>query len=221
MGGSVRGDTGSPGRSWLSAALGLVAVSLVALGLVWWWQQPGSSSDRSANDPAPTSTSGARAGSGPAGPTPPPARSLRSRPGDPTRLSIPALDVDAPIDAVGTRRDVLVPPADPQRVGWWGEGAAPGERGRALVAGHTVHTGGGALDDLETLEPGDRVVVSSEGSRTRWVVESVRVLGKGELARRAEQVFAQDGPPRLVLLTCEDWDGATYLSNVVVVSRPA
>jgi LPXTG-site transpeptidase (sortase) family protein len=219
VGNSVRGDTGSRGRSWLSAALGLVAVSLVALGLVWWWQQPGSSSDRSANDPAPTSTSGAAPG--PATATPPPAKSLRSRPGDPTRLSIPALDVAAPIDAVGTRRDVLVPPADPQWFGWWGEGAAPGEPGRALLAGHTVHTGGGALDDLEMLEPGDRVVVSSEERRTRWVVESVRVLGKGELARRAEQVFAQDGPPRLVLLTCEDWDGATYLSNVVVVAHPA
>lgn len=94
MGNSVRGDTGSRGRSWLSAALGLVAVSLVALGLVWWWQQPGSSSDRSANDPAPTSTSGAAPG--PATATPPPAKSLRSRPGDPTRLSIPALDVAAP-----------------------------------------------------------------------------------------------------------------------------
>ncbi len=84
-----------------------------------------------------------------------------------------------------------------------------------------MHTGGGALDDLEMLEPGDRVVVGGEGSRTRWVVDSVRVLAKGELAREAERVFAQDGPPRLVLLTCEDWDGAAYRSNVVVVARPA
>ena len=49
----------------------------------------------------------------------------------------------------------------------------------------------------------------------------MRVLAKGELAREAERVFAQDGPPRLVLLTCEDWDGAAYRSNVVVVARPA
>ena len=90
-----------------------------------------------------------------------------------------------------------------------------------LVLTLLVIAGGTALAEKPIIRPGDRVVVSSEGSRTRWVVESVRVLGKGELARRAEQVFAQDGPPRLVLLTCEDWDGATYLSNVVVVSRPA
>ena len=215
----MRADTDSRGRSWLSAALGLVAASLVALGLLWWWQQPGSSSDPSAN--APTTPSSSDGSTGMASATPPPAKQLPSGPGDPTRLRIPALDVDADVDAVGTRRDVLVPPADPQRVGWWGEGAAPGEPGRALLAGHTVHTGGGALDDLETLEPGDRVVVGAGDSRTRWVVGTVRVLAKGELARDAERLFAQDGPPRLVLLTCEDWDGAAYRSNVVVVARPA
>jgi len=217
----VRADTGNRGRSWLSAALALVAASLVALGLLWWWQQPGSSSDPSANAASTPSGSDGSTGTPTQASTPPPAKRLPSRPGDPTRLRIPALDVDADVDAVGTRRDVLVPPADPQRVGWWGQGAAPGEPGRALLAGHTVHTGGGALDDLEELQPGDRVVVGAKGSRTRWVVDSVRVLAKGELARDAERVFAQDGPPRLVLLTCEDWDGAAYRSNVVVVARPA
>ncbi len=218
----MRADTASRGRSWLSAALGLVAVSLVAVGLVWWWQQPGSSSDPSVSAAPTGSTTPSSQGSTPTrASTPPSAKRLPSRPGDPTRLRIPALDVDAAVDAVGTRRDVLVPPADPQRVGWWGEGAAPGEPGRALLAGHTVHTGGGALDDLETLEPGDRVVVGSKQSRTRWVVDTVRVLVKGELARDAERLFAQDGPPRLVVLTCEDWDGTAYRSNVVVIARPA
>ena len=63
--------------------------------------------------------------------------------------------------------------------------------------------------------------MGSRGGSTRWVVESVEVLGKGEIARRAEQLFTQEGPARLVLLTCEDWDGSAYLSNVVVVARPA
>ncbi|WP_292606029.1 class F sortase [Nocardioides sp. REDSEA-S30_B4] len=217
----MRAATDNRGRSWLSGTLALVAASLVVLGLLWWWQQPGSSSDPSASVSSTPSSSSGSTGTPMRASTPPPAKRLPSRPGDPTRLSIPALDVDTEVDAVGTRRDVLVPPADPQRVGWWGGGAAPGEPGRALLAGHTVHTGGGALDDLEMLEPGDRVVVGGEGSRTRWVVDSVRVLAKGELAREAERVFAQDGPPRLVLLTCEDWDGAAYRSNVVVVARPA
>jgi hypothetical protein len=48
----------------------------------------------------------------------------------------------------------------------------------------------------------------------------VEVLGKGELARRAQRLFDQDGPARLVLLTCEDWDGTAYRSNVVVLAEP-
>ena len=64
------------------------------------------------------------------------------------------------------------------------------------------------------------MVVQGNGATSRWVVSSVEVLGKGVIARRAEQVFRQDGPARLVLMTCEDWDGSAYRANVVVVARP-
>lgn len=143
------------------------------------------------------------------------------RPGTPREVRIPRLGVSAEVLPVGTRGDTLVPPADPTQLGWWAEGARPGQPGRALIAGHTVHTGGGALDDLETLRRGDRVVVEGNRSTSRWVVTSVDVLGKGVLAGQAERLFRQDGPARLVLLTCEDWDGTAYLSNVVVVAEPA
>lgn len=143
------------------------------------------------------------------------------RPGTPRQVRIPELGVSAEVLPILTRGDTLVPPADPTELGWWADGARPGDPGRALVAGHTVHTGGGALDDLETLDRGDAVVTSDRSGSTRWVVESVEVLGKGELARDAQRLFRQDGPARLVLLTCEDWDGSAYLSNVVVVARPA
>jgi hypothetical protein len=33
-------------------------------------------------------------------------------------------------------------------------------------------------------------------------------------------VFGRTGPPRLVLITCEDWDGTEYRSNVVVTAEP-
>jgi hypothetical protein len=47
------------------------------------------------------------------------------------------------------------------------------------------------------------------------------VLGRGELARRSGEIFRRSGRGRLVLITCEDWDGRAYLSNVVVTARPA
>lgn len=139
-------------------------------------------------------------------------------------LRIPALDVDAPVVPVKAPGGTLTPPSDPQELGWWADGARPGERqGSVLVAGHTVHNGGGALDDLEQLEVGDPITVATRGSDAAdlaYVVTSVRIYGKGRLARQAATIFAQDVPGRLVVVTCEDWNGSDYLSNVVVVARP-
>jgi hypothetical protein len=53
------------------------------------------------------------------------------------------------------------------------------------------------------------------------VVAAVEVLSREELARRSASLFARTGPGRLVLITCEDWDGTAYRSNVVVTARPA
>jgi hypothetical protein len=153
----------------------------------------------------------------------------RIRPGYPDRVIVPTLDVDAPVLPIKAPDRTLVPPADPQVLGWWADGAQPGAAtGSALVVGHTVHSGGGALDDLETLVEGDQVLVRStrtedgEGAlRTmEYVVETVRVYRKGRLAERAAELFSQEVDGRLVLLTCEDWDGTRYLSNVVVTALP-
>jgi LPXTG-site transpeptidase (sortase) family protein len=89
------------------------------------------------------------------------------------------------------------------------------------VTGHTVHTGGGAFDDLETLSPGDRVAVRSAAGVRAYRVGTVEVLSRDELARRSADVFGRTGPARLVLITCEDWDGTGYRSNVVVTAQPA
>ena len=109
---------------------------------------------------------------------------------------------------IRTEDGALTPPSDPQQVGWWSDGARPGAaEGAAVVTGHTVHTGGGAFDDLDTLAPGDRVLVRSASDDLAYRVASVEVLSRDELARRSADVFGRTGPPRLVLITCEDWDG--------------
>ena len=147
---------------------------------------------------------------------------VRRVPADPERLRIPALDVDAPVAPVKAVRRTLVPPRDPDRLGWWADGARPGSaRGSALVTGHTVHTGGGALEDLEQLRRGDRVTVGAGDDRISYRVRTVEILGKGALAERAGRLFAQDVPGRLVLITCERWNGVEYLSNVVVTAVPS
>jgi LPXTG-site transpeptidase (sortase) family protein len=117
---------------------------------------------------------------------------------------------------------VLDPPKNPDLVGWWSEGAAPGDDiGSAVVVGHTVSTGGGVFDDVDTLGPGDTVEVDNGDGTLNYRIDSVEVLPKGELARQAETLFDQSVDGRLVLVTCEDWDGEVYHSNVVAVALPA
>ena len=47
------------------------------------------------------------------------------------------------------------------------------------------------------------------------------MISKEELAKRAPVLFTETGPPKLVLVTCEDYQPATghYASNVVVTLK--
>ena len=200
---------------WGVAAVGLVLAAVGAVG--WWVQSPG---DHPAASPA-GGTASASAAAPPGGPAPEPVVARRAPAGSPHRVVIPALHVDAPVVPVHAPGRTLVPPSDPTQLGWWVDGARPGaRRGSALIAGHTVHTGGGALDDLATLHRGDPVVVRTDHGPIRYVVRQVRVYAKGRIAADARRLFSQSVPGRLVLLTCADWDGARYLSNVVVTATP-
>lgn len=141
--------------------------------------------------------------------------------GVPVRLVVPRLGVDAPVIGISASNGVLLPPGDPQTLGWWSGGARPGaEYGGALITGHTVHTGGGAFDDLDTLDAGDRVQVATPEGVLGYVVSGVAIYGKATLAADAERIFSQSVPGRLVLVTCEDWNGEIYLSNAVVFADP-
>lgn len=196
-------------RSWGAAAAGIV---LAAAGAFFWWTQPtGAVSADPGGEPQQAPLTGTTARPDLA----------KRQPGAPERLRIPALHVDAPVLPVRAPGRTLVPPSDPTRLGWWADGAEPGAaQGSALIAGHTVHTGGGALDDLEELRRGDEIVVRTDRGTIRYAVQSVHVYRKGRIADQAQQLFSQQVPGRLVVLTCENWDGARYLSNVVVTATP-
>ena len=160
--------------------------------------------------PAPSSSS-------PAGRATPSVAGVR-----PDTVVLPSLDVRADVTPIVTQDGALTPPSDPLDVGWWSGGSRPGAgTGAAVITGHTVHTGGGAFDDLEELATGDRVLVLSGDTTVAYDVATVEVLSRAELARESTDVFARSGPGRLVLITCEDWDGTAYRSNVVVTARPA
>ncbi|MET7280525.1 class F sortase [Kribbella sp. NPDC005582] len=143
-----------------------------------------------------------------------------ARPGRPLLLTIPRLHVSAAVLAIDTEDGALTPPPNPRTVGWWSDGALPGARlGSAVITGHTVHTGGGAFDDLEHLQAGDAVGVTTARGELGYRVTGVTTYRKQTLAKNAARIFDQSVPGRLVLITCEDWNGKVYLSNAVVVAQ--
>jgi LPXTG-site transpeptidase (sortase) family protein len=142
----------------------------------------------------------------------------------PYALRIPRIDVDAPVVPIESNEDrVLLPPRDPSVAGWWGDGAAPGaSEGSAVLVGHTVrNNGGGIFDDMGSLRRGDTIEVEGSTSALTYRVQSVDVLSKDEVARDAEQIFSQSGPGRLVVITCDDWDGTVWRSNIITIAAPA
>jgi LPXTG-site transpeptidase (sortase) family protein len=144
-----------------------------------------------------------------------------TRPVEPRRLKIPSLGIDAPVLPIAADGLQLAPPSDPQTVGWWSAGARPGaELGSAILTGHTVSTGGGVFDDLDQMRRGQRVQILSGASRLSLQVTSVTTYDKAALAEHAAEIFDQNSPGRVALVTCEDWTGADYLSNVVVIAAP-
>jgi LPXTG-site transpeptidase (sortase) family protein len=153
-----------------------------------------------------------------------PAESQAEAISGPYTLRIPRIGVDAPVIPIESNEDrVLLPPRDPGVAGWWSDGAAPGEpEGSAILVGHTVrNNGGGIFDDVGTLRGGDTIEVEGSNSALTYRVQSVDVLSKDQVARDAEQIFNQAGPGRLVVITCDDWDGTVWQSNIITVAVPA
>jgi hypothetical protein len=111
---------------------------------------------------------------------------------------------------------------------WWGAklGAA---QGTALLSGHVNWEGErGPFDELWRMRDGDDVsVVDAHGGRWVYRVAAVVTLSKEALPAQAAKWFGQDGPHRLVLVTCGgDYVGGTegYDENRLVaatlVTRP-
>jgi LPXTG-site transpeptidase (sortase) family protein len=143
--------------------------------------------------------------------------------GPPYAVRIPRIGVDARVVPIHSNAErILEPPSDRSVVGWWSDGAAPGEpRGSAVLVGHSVRNqSGGVFDDMGDLSRGDAIEVEAADATLTYHVQSIDVLSKEELARNAEEIFAQSVTGRLVLITCDDWDGKTWRSNIVTIAAP-
>ncbi|MEI7032758.1 class F sortase [Streptomyces pratensis] len=200
---------------------GAATASAVADDKVSQHASPGGS-PQAARSPSPTPPAG------PASPKPRPTRSApppAPLPRSPaTKLSIPALSLDAPV--VGLPLDRAghpgTPPiSKPRLVGWHQDGPAPGERGTALAVGHRdTATGPAVFLNISMLRPGNTVHVTRADRRTAvFTVDAVRTYEKADFPDKV--VYGDRGRPELRLLTCGGrFDKKSgYAANVVVFAH--
>lgn len=138
----------------------------------------------------------------------------------PTGVRIPALGVEGPTVALGTRDDGrLEVPSDAAVAGWWSGGAAPGERGPAVVAGHVdSRSGPGVFADLRRVRSGMHVLVDREdGTTAHFEVRGVLQIAKDRFP--TDLVYGPTDDARLRLITCGgpfDGDARSYRDNLIV-----
>ncbi len=144
----------------------------------------------------------------------------------PVSITVDSVGVDAQVDPVGVESDgSMTIPASPSRVGWYQFGPAPADgAGNTVIAGHvdTAAEGPGALFRLREVNIGDQItVVDAEG-----VSHLFEVAGKETVVKAAlpvEEIFARDGRPLLVLITCGGEfqpELRSYSDNLVVTALP-
>ncbi|MEK2479186.1 MULTISPECIES: class F sortase [Streptomyces] len=143
----------------------------------------------------------------------------------PKRLTIPEIAVDAPFTplTLAESGQLNPPPAGEKNlVGWYQDGASPGERGAAIVAGHVdTKTGPAVFLQLETLKPGATVEITREdGIVATFQVDSVETFSKASFPN--DRVYADTPDAQLRLITCGgsyDRKVKDYMANVVAFAH--
>ncbi|KUL36327.1 peptidase C60 [Streptomyces sp. NRRL F-4489] len=143
----------------------------------------------------------------------------------PKRLTIPEIAVDAPFTqlTLAPTGQLNPPPAgDTNLVGWFKDGAAPGERGAAIVAGHVdTKTGPAVFLQLETLKPGSTVEITREdGIVATFKIDSVETFSKANFPN--DRVYSDTPDAQLRLITCGgayDRKAKDYVANVVAFAH--
>ncbi|MGW0882435.1 class F sortase [Streptomyces sp. NPDC002671] len=143
----------------------------------------------------------------------------------PTRLVIPKISVNAPFTAltINASGQLQPPPAgNTNLVGWYSDGAWPGEAGTSIIAGHIdTKTSAAVFANLDELKRGDRFSVErADGHRADFVVDSAQTFEKDDFP--SKRVYADTRRPEARLITCAgDYDHSAkdYTENLVVFAH--
>lgn len=144
---------------------------------------------------------------------------LSTAPGPPTHITIPAVEIDAPIMAVQVKGGVLEPPG--LAVVWPDSTARPGDIGSAVLAAHNyVGSKPGTFLPLTKVKTADLVVIGyGDGSSLKFQVTRIASIKKEEVAEdKARNIWSSAGR-QLVLITCDPSEALVdghSPSNIVV-----
>lgn len=140
------------------------------------------------------------------------------------RLSIPSIHLDAAVQPVGLTADgslaVLRSTAD---VGWYKQGAYPGQKGSAVFDGHVDSDSGtpGVFGALTQLSAGSKLYVQDGAHSTTFVVFDKKYYAASD---QPAAVFDKNDAAYLNLITCAGkWDAAkkVFTERLVVFARAA
>jgi uncharacterized repeat protein (TIGR01451 family) len=146
-----------------------------------------------------------------------------SGPLTPSRLRIPALDIDTVVEPVGiTTRGLMDVPSNIWDAAWLRSGVKPGALGHSVIDGHLDSVAGSAVfAQLDRLHAGDRIFVSDEdGGELTFRVTAVRVEPLDGFPTL--KVFGPANGRYLNLITCAGrYDPArrTYDQRLVVFAE--
>ncbi|MGH3321912.1 MAG: class F sortase [Streptosporangiaceae bacterium] len=142
----------------------------------------------------------------------------------PTSITIPAIDVRAPVLALGKKPDgaIKAPPLTKEgaaKTAWYKGSADPGQIGPAIIEGHvdSAKYGPAVFYKLGALRPGDKIrVARADGTTVVFSVDKVRQYPKDDFPTLA--VYGPVDHPALRLITCGgafNDDIGHYQSNIV------
>jgi sortase (surface protein transpeptidase) len=138
----------------------------------------------------------------------------------PARLTIPKIGLEAAVEIVGLTADnAMASPSGPDTVGWFRLGPHPGNKGSAVIDGHSGYADGraAAFDKLPELSKGDRLFVEdADGRVASFVVRRTQLYARDA---NAAAVFAPTASRRLNLITCTgsfDAAAGTHSQRLVV-----
>ena len=136
-----------------------------------------------------------------------------------SRIRIPRINVDAPIQQKGIKPDgTMESPNGPDDVAWYGFTPKSGLGGNAVYSGHVdyINHGPAVFWDLKKLQDGDQIeVLLIDGVVLQYQVSAIQLYDTDDIPM--QEVLAQTATESVTLITCGgDFAAGSYSHRLVL-----